>query len=106
MPLNLRRLSRWLRRHYPTRHRVTIRVYDANRLSQLYGPVHGFVQIGEDCATIRLASGPPAMMAETLLEEYAHVVRHETPVPVTQEHDSIFWAILGTITMQYRGGDD
>jgi hypothetical protein len=66
---------------------------------------HGYALIGDTHATIRLSVGPHAVMEETLLEEYAHVVRHESPVPVKEEHDSIFWAILGQITMHYRGGE-
>ena len=106
MPTNLRKLSRWLRRHFPVRRRVTIRVYDQSALNKRCGPVHGYVSISPDSALVRIANGPAAFMEETLLEEYAHVVRHETPVPVVAEHDAIFWAILGTITIAYRGGDD
>lgn len=106
MPLNLRRLSRWLRRHYPTKRRVTIRTYGSHKMAQRFGPYHGLAQIGEDFAIIRLTMAAPSMMEETLLEEYAHVIRHETPIPVRKEHDAIFWAILGAITMHYRGGDD
>lgn len=42
-------------------------------------------------------------MADTLLEEYCHVLRHDCPLPVTDEHDSLFWAILGEVTKQWRG---
>lgn len=106
MPTSLRTLSRWLRKHYPIKRRLTIRVYDSPRMVRLCGHVHGFAHIEEKRAVVRIALAPIALMEETLLEEYAHLVRHETPVPVTKEHDSIFWAILGQITMHYRGGDD
>lgn len=66
---------------------------------------HGYALIHDDHAVIRIAAGPQAVMEETLLEEMAHLIRHEVPIPVKEEHDSIFWAILGQITMHYRGGE-
>ena len=54
MPTNLRKLSRWLRRHYPLRRRVTVRIREA-RLMQGH---HGYAIIHDDHATIRIASGP------------------------------------------------
>jgi hypothetical protein len=66
---------------------------------------HGYAIIHDDHATIRIASGPQAMMEETLLEEVAHLIRHEVPIPIKEEHDSIFWSILGQVTMHYRGGE-
>lgn len=44
-------------------------------------------------------------MAETLLEEWAHVLRHECPVPYEGDdvHDAVFWSILARITKEYRG---
>jgi hypothetical protein len=42
-------------------------------------------------------------MAETLIEEYCHLLRHDTPVPIEDDHDAIFWAILGSVTKHWRG---
>jgi hypothetical protein len=42
-------------------------------------------------------------MCEVLLEEWAHILRHETPIPIDDEHDAVFWAILSTITKKWRG---
>lgn len=55
-----------------------------------------------DTAHIRISKGNFDQMQESLLEEYCHILRMETPVPSTDDHDSIFWAILGQITMKYR----
>jgi hypothetical protein len=43
-------------------------------------------------------------MIDTLIEEYAHHLRNETPLPWDHDaHDAIFWAILGHITKHWRG---
>jgi len=43
-------------------------------------------------------------MSETLLEEWAHVLREDCPVTTIQgdEHDALFWAILARVTHEYR----
>jgi hypothetical protein len=43
------------------------------------------------------------MMADTLLEEYCHVLRNDCPIPVEDDHDPLFWAILGAVTNAWRG---
>ena len=65
--------------------------------------MHGVCLIGDGRALIRLASATEQMMKETLLEEYCHVLRHDTPVECTDDHDAIFWAILGEVTKRWRG---
>lgn len=92
----LRSLIRWLRRHYPTRTPVIVRVGNVPG-------AHGICAIGDNRALIRLTQGHEQMMKETLLEEWAHVLRHDTPVPCVDDHDAIFWAILGTVTKKWRG---
>lgn len=43
-------------------------------------------------------------MEDTLLEEWSHLVRHECSVQIVDDdHDAIFWAILGAITKKWRG---
>lgn len=59
--------------------------------------------IGGRRALIRLTAASETMMKETLLEEWAHVLRHECPLPVDDEHDALFWTILGQVTKQWRG---
>jgi hypothetical protein len=69
--------------------------------------LHGEMELmTDDRAVIRITQAPESVMLDTLLEEYAHAIRHETPVPVVNEHDSIFWAIYGQLSMHYRGGED
>jgi hypothetical protein len=64
---------------------------------------HGVCIVGDGRALIRIASDSPSIMCDTLLEEWAHVLRHGTPVPIDDEHDVVFWAILSLITKQWRG---
>lgn len=51
------------------------------------------------------ASQSEHQLHETLLEEYAHVIRHDVPIPYDDDdHDAIFWAILAALTKHYRDG--
>lgn len=97
MPTKLRRMIRWLKRHYPVTRPVIVRV-----VPSIPG-AHGICLLSEDRALIRLTASSEALMTETLLEEWCHVLRHETPVRVDDEHDGIFWAIYGTVTKSWRG---
>jgi hypothetical protein len=104
MPSRLRRLVRWLRRHYPLQRKVVIRLYPQHKLPGL----HGEMEISDEephRLVIRIARSSEEVMIETMVEEYCHAMRHECPVPVQSEHDGIFWAIYGHITMHYRGGE-
>lgn len=65
--------------------------------------LHGQCLIGDGRALIRLTEASEQMMKETLLEEWCHVLRHDTPVQCNDDHDSIFWAILGQVTKHWRG---
>jgi hypothetical protein len=67
--------------------------------------LHGLCILGDDNALIRLTVSDEQLMIDTLLEEWCHVLRHDTPVTIENEHDAIFWAILGTVTMSFRGGE-
>jgi hypothetical protein len=105
MPIKLQRLIRWLRRHYPLQRKLIIRVCKPNKLPGC----HGIFEIDDEDpskAIIRIVFAPEPVMMDTLLEEYAHAIRHETPVPIAKEHDAVFWGIFGQLTMHYRGGDD
>ena len=64
---------------------------------------HGLCEVGEGRAYIRIVKDSPGLMCDTLLEEWAHVLRHGTPVPIEDEHDPVFWAILSVITKKWRG---
>lgn len=92
----LKALIRWLRKHYPTKTPVIVRV------ANVPGS-HGVCLIGDGRALIRLTPGSDQMMKETLLEEWCHVLRHDTPVRCVDDHDAAFWAILGTVSMHWRG---
>jgi hypothetical protein len=76
---------------------VIVRV--ANSLPGL----HGICLIDDERALIRIANSTEQMMKETLLEEWCHVLRADTPVRYDDEHDQIFWAILGAVTNEWRG---
>lgn len=65
--------------------------------------LHGECLIGEGRALIRIAPSADQLMCETLIEEYCHLLRHDTPVPIADDHDAIFWAILGHVTKHWRG---
>lgn len=67
------------------------------------GGDHGECLIGGGRALIRIAVSTESLMAETLIEEYCHLLRNDTPVPVDDDHDAIFWAILGHVTKHWRG---
>lgn len=99
MPLMLRKVSRWLRRHFPTRTPVRVRV-----VASLPG-MHGLCHVTGEKANIQISKASEHMMSETLLEEWAHVLRHECPVPYDGDdvHDAVFWSILARITKEYRG---
>lgn len=64
--------------------------------------LHGICLIGDGRALIRIAKASEQMMQETLLEEYAHVLRADIPIPQDDDHDAIFWAVLGAITNRWR----
>jgi hypothetical protein len=68
--------------------------------------LHGEMESGEGRVTIRLTAGSDEWtIMETLIEEWCHALRHEIPVPVQVEHDAIFWALYGAVTMDFRGGE-
>ena len=94
---SLSRVSQWLRRRFPAPMPVQIRV--VKRQPNL----HGIVFISEERALIRITQDTDALMGETLLEEWAHVLRSACPLPLHDDHDALFWAILAAITKEYRG---
>lgn len=93
----LRRVLRFLRKDFPTRRPVTVRILDEQP------GLCGLCIIDEERALIRLTRDAEQVMIESLIEEWAHVLRHDTPMPIDNEHDGIFWAIYGAITLRYRG---
>ena len=95
--MTLRRTTTWLRRHFPTRTPVIVRV--VKKLPD----AHGYALIGHGRALIRIELAKREFMDDVLLEEWCHLLRHETPVPVEDEHDAIFWAILAFVTKKWRG---
>lgn len=97
MPIKLQKMIRWLRRHFPTTTPVIVRL-----VPSIPG-AHGICLIGDGRALIRLSHSSEQMMKETLIEEWAHVLRHETPVPSDDDHDAIFWAIYGAVCKKWRG---
>jgi hypothetical protein len=95
---SLKAALRWLRKHYPTSRPVTVRI-----VTSLSG-LHGEFIAGDKRSIIRLAPDLDSIMQDTLLEEYAHHLRNECPLPWADDaHDALFWAILGVITKKWRG---
>ena len=101
----LKKALNFLRKNFPTNKErsVTVRV-----VKELDG-LHGYVEFEDDSCTphayIRIAEDNDYLMVETLIEEWAHILRQDTPVPLIKDHDSIFWAIYGTIIIEWRGGE-
>lgn len=94
----VRTLAKWLRRKFPGRRPLQIR--ECKKLTDC----HGICFIHKNKVLIRLrAQDSDVLQSETLLEEYAHYLRDECPVPCEDDHDHIFWGILAYITKKYRG---
>jgi hypothetical protein len=92
----LRQAVRWLRRHYPTSIPATV------RLVRSMPDHHGMAVIGDGRAQIHITPDSDNVMVESLIEEWCHVLRHGCPVPIKDEHDSVFWAIFGLVSMAWR----
>lgn len=94
---NLKKAVRFLRKRYPTKTPVTIRVVAKRK------GMHGEFLYGDGRALIRICEDADVVMVDTLIEEYAHHVRNECPMPWDEDdHDQVFWAILGAITKAWR----
>jgi hypothetical protein len=93
----LRKAVRFLRRNFPPKGRVRVQLVD-----KIDG-LHGYCETSASSTLIRIAADDcEEMMNETLIEEWTHMIREGVPVPVEDDHDQIFWAILGKITMAWR----
>jgi len=96
---SLTKLTNWLRKNFPTRTKVRVRTV------RPHPDLHGETSFYESETIIRISKASLPQMEESLLEEWAHCLRAETPVPwQDNDHDAIFWAILGAVTMRYREG--
>lgn len=93
----LRRAVRWLRKHYPTRRRTTV------KLLEKQPGLHGLCTVSRGRALITITLDTETVMLESLLEEWCHVLRFDSPLPCDDHHDALFWAILGTVTNKWRG---
>jgi hypothetical protein len=65
--------------------------------------VHGEVHYDDKRALIRITPDSDTVMVESLVEEWSHLARAQCPIPVEDDHDALFWAIYGAITMKMRG---
>lgn len=92
----VRRAVRFLRRHFPLRTPLTVRVVDQPGL-------HGTAHYGGDRCLIRLSPDSDTVMIDSLVEEYSHLARAECPIPIVDDHDALFWAIYGAISLKMRG---
>jgi len=97
----LRRAVRFLRKEFPVPIPVTVRMH--KEMKGLCGCV--LIEEGQTRALIRIAEDSDYVMCETLMEEWAHILRHLVHVPIEKEHDQIFWAIYGEVIMKFRGGE-
>lgn len=95
---NLADTKRWLRKNFPL-NKTPVIVKVVNELDGC----HGVCLIGDGRALIKIVEASEDFMVEVLLEEYAHVIRDECPMPLEDDHDPLFWAILSQITRKLRG---
>lgn len=72
------------------------------RVAKKLPDLHGICLIGGGRALIRIKDDSDSIMLETLLEEWCHVLRHDTPLPEIGDHDQVFWAIYGAVTNDWR----
>lgn len=89
-----------MRKNFPTKRPLTVRLLDPDSCEDW----DGLCVYDEHRVLIRLRDTKnDGMMVETLLEEWSHALRTECPVRIKDEHDQIFWSILATITVDWRG---
>ena len=96
------RTKKWLKDKYPLPFRCRIQVVDPGVIPDCLGEFRwlndrGLIRISKD--------GTEATMAETLLEEYAHALRHSLPMAVDYDgepHDAMFWSIYGELVNCWR----
>lgn len=93
----LRQAVRWLRKHFPATMPVTVRVVTSQP------DLHGLCLVANNRARIRISHDTDDVMIESLIEEWCHVLRHGCPLPIKDDHDALFWAIMGAVTMAWRG---
>lgn len=103
MPTNVpltptvRQAVRWLRKNFPPRMKVTVKL-----LAKQPG-LHGLCQVRRGRALITITLDSDTVMLESLLEEWCHVLRFDCPLPCEDDHDALFWSILGQVTKRWRG---
>jgi hypothetical protein len=94
----------WLRRTFPVPMKIRVYVLESSD-SRMKGCLGWFIADGDDKAVIYISRGPDQTMSETLIEEWAHALRHATPLKVDYEgeaHDEHFWVTYGRITNAWR----
>ena len=111
MLTNAQRTRKWkkainfVNKNFPTHSNRTVHI---SLVKELKG-FHGYVEFDDEGdvkhAHIQIVEDDLHMMIETLIEEWVHILRQDTPVPLEKDHDSIFWAIYGTVMMAWRGGE-
>ena len=95
-----KRVIRWLRKHYPSKKKVRVKVAPNDPKYDWWG----LCIYDDTTALIKLRNETnPDLEVETLVEEWSHVLRSECPLPIEDEHDSLFWAIYSTIIKKFRG---
>lgn len=65
--------------------------------------LHGLAIWGNGRGLIRLTPDNDTVMVESLVEEWCHLARAECPIPIHDDHDGLFWAIYGAISLKMRG---
>lgn len=98
------RTKRWLRTNYPVPFPLVVYKRDASS-KEMAGVAGWFIATEDGGGVIYISETIDAHMAETLLEEWAHALRHAMPIEVDYEgepHDSLFWVTFGEITNEWR----
>jgi hypothetical protein len=99
-----RRTKRWLKRAYPLPFPVRVHTLPQSH-PRMDGACGWFVVEGEGRYRIYIAIAQDSCMAETLIEEWSHALRHAMPLDVDYDgepHDAHFWGIYGAITNSWR----
>lgn len=98
------RTKKWLRSMYPVPFRVRVCTLPGDH-PKMFGCAGWFIPNDEGVSLIYVAVGIDEVMAETLIEEWSHALRHAMPLTVDYEgeaHDEHFWVTYGRITNAWR----
>lgn len=97
-----RSTKRWLRKNYPLPFPCRTLVRHPSTMKGL----HGQFCWHDGRAVLWVRANPnEEQMAETLIEEWVHAIRHAAPIAVDYDgeaHDATFWALYGQVVTRWR----